>query len=199
MKALIVAVATLMSLPSALAQVKPSVQGLFEAGQYDQALQAIADQREAGAADGYLAAQIFLKRGQPDDAKRELSRLTDQNDRVWSAIAESAHAMIDDDGQGALKAAERAAAMDSNHFFALYQLGLVKAVREDWPGAAEAFERGSQIEPSFAYAHYYAGLAYSKIKRADRTAAHFEMFLKLAPKAPERPAVESIMRTLRGR
>jgi tetratricopeptide (TPR) repeat protein len=86
-----------------------------------------------------------------------------------------------------------------NDFFAQYQLGLARAQTEDWPAAAEAFERASQLDPVFAYAHYYAGLAYSRIQRIDRTATHFETFLKLAPKAPERTAVESIMRTLRGR
>jgi hypothetical protein len=30
-------------------------------------------------------------------------------------------------------------------------------------------------------------------------AVSFENFLKLAPQAPERPAVQSIMRTIRGR
>jgi hypothetical protein len=30
-------------------------------------------------------------------------------------------------------------------------------------------------------------------------ASHFELFVKLAPQAPERPEVESILRTLRGR
>lgn len=44
--------------------------------------------------------------------------------------------------------------------------------------------RATQIDPTFAYAHYYAGLAYSKVRRADRMAAHFEVFLKLVPKAP---------------
>jgi hypothetical protein len=33
----------------------------------------------------------------------------------------------------------------------------------------------------------------------DKMAGFFETFLKLAPNSPERPAVESIMRTLRGR
>ena len=39
----------------------------------------------------------------------------------------------------------------------------------------------------------------ARIKRADLTAEHLERFVKLAPMAPERPAVESLMRTLRGR
>jgi hypothetical protein len=50
-----------------------------------------------------------------------------------------------------------------------------------------------------AYAHYYAGMAYNKAKRVDLMATHFERFLKLAPAAPERPVVESVMRTVRGR
>src|SRR5437764_1290374 len=43
---------------------------------------------------------------------------------------------------------------------------------------------------------YYAGLAYSKIKRVDMMASHFDSFLKLAPQSPQRPEVQSIMRTL---
>ena len=53
--------------------------------------------------------------------------------------------------------------------------------------------------PRFAYAHYYAGLSHYRVGRTDKMAAAFEHFLTLAPKAPERPQVESIMRTLRGR
>jgi hypothetical protein len=50
-----------------------------------------------------------------------------------------------------------------------------------------------------AYAHYNAGMNFYKASRVDRMAVYFENFLKLAPNAPERPAVESIMRTVRGR
>ena len=50
-----------------------------------------------------------------------------------------------------------------------------------------------------AYAHYYAGLSYYQAERIDLMAAFFESFLKLAPDAPERAQVESIMRTIRGR
>ena len=50
-----------------------------------------------------------------------------------------------------------------------------------------------------AYAHYEAGMAYYKAKRVDKMAVYFENFLKLAPAAPERPAVLSIMKTVRGK
>ena len=63
-------------------------------------------------------------------------------------------------------------------------------------GAAAAFERAAELDPSWADAHYYAGLAYSKVKRVDLMASHFDTFLKLAPQSPQRPEVQSIMRTL---
>ena len=50
-----------------------------------------------------------------------------------------------------------------------------------------------------AYAHYYAGHSYYETGRIDLMASFFESFLKLAPDAPERTSVESIMRTVRGR
>ena len=40
-----------------------------------------------------------------------------------------------------------------------------------------------------AYAHYMAGMSFYKAKRVDKMAVYFENFLKLAPEAPERPAV----------
>jgi tetratricopeptide (TPR) repeat protein len=75
----------------------------------------------------------------------------------------------------------------------------VHARSGDFAAAAEAFDRTIEANSRFAYAYYYAGLAYSKIDRADRMALRFETFLRLAPEAPERREVESILRTLRGR
>ena len=42
-------------------------------------------------------------------------------------------------------------------------------------------------------------MPFYKAKRVDRMAVYVEHFLELAPDAPERPAVQSIMRTMRGR
>ena len=199
--AILVAVAAL-SLPVLAQRAETSARALFEAGQYEQALHVVAQERQHGMnepADTYLSAQSYEKLGQPDRAKAEFALLERVEDAAWQLVGHSAVSLIDGDSEQALKTATQAAASAPDFFFAQYQLGLVKAERQDWTGTAEAFERATQIDPTFAYAHYYAGLAYSKVKRADRTATHFEVFLKLAPKAPERPAVESIMRTLRGR
>jgi tetratricopeptide (TPR) repeat protein len=199
---LFVLVVALLAAAHTQAQVNPSARQLFEAGQNEEALGVVTAARDAGTAnpaDSYLAAQILVKLARRAEARAELSRLTTQADPVWKAIAESAGASLDGNRDAALAAAEKAAAVAPALFFASYQLGLVKAQREDWPGAADAFERAAMSDPTFAYAHYYGGLAYSRAKRPDRMAVHFELFLKLAPKAPERLAVESLMRTVRGK
>ena len=88
---------------------------------------------------------------------------------------------------------------DGNLAQAHYQLGLVESAQDKQAPAAEAFAKAAALDPQMAYAHYEAGMAYYKIKRVDRMAVYFENFLKLAPNAPEAPAVKSIMKTVRGR
>ena len=80
-----------------------------------------------------------------------------------------------------------------------YQLGMAHAEKRAWPSAAAAFEKATTLDPTFAYAHYYAGMSSYQSKRLDKMAASFERFLKLGPQAPERPAVEALMKTIRGR
>jgi tetratricopeptide (TPR) repeat protein len=200
LRSLLLSIALLGGITS-LAQGQ-SAQQFFEAGQNDQAIAALAQQREAGEAGptlAYLAGQILLKANQDATARGEFGNLVALADTPWKLIGESAIAALDGDNAGAIAAATQASEMAPDLFEAQYQLGLVKARVGDWSGSAAALDRAAQINPSFAYAHYNAGQAYSKIKRIDLTAEHFERFLRLAPAAPERAGVESLMRTLRGR
>jgi lipoprotein NlpI len=71
--------------------------------------------------------------------------------------------------------------------------------RREYGDAASAFTKAAQLDPTFAAAHYYAGLANYRGKRIDLMTSNFETFVRLAPNAPERPEVESILRTVRGR
>jgi tetratricopeptide (TPR) repeat protein len=186
----------------AAAQDRPAPHQLFEAGQNDQALQRIAEEREQGTlppADAYLAGQVLLKLNRIDEARAEFERLATGEDPVLALVGQSAVAMVNNENERAIELATQAVAQGPDNFHAQYQLGQAKAKVEDWAACAEAFHQAATIDPTFAYAHYYAGLSYSRIKRADRTSEHFERFLKLAPNAPERAAVESLMRTLRGR
>lgn len=179
-----------------------SAQEFFEAGQNDQAMAALTQQREAGEvgpSHAYLAGQILLKANQDAAARGEFENLVALVDTPWKLIGESAIAALDGDNGRAVAAAAQASEMAPDLFEAQYQLGLVTARVGDWAGSAAALDRASQINPSFAYAHYNAAQAYSKIRRIDLSAEHFERFLRLAPAAPERAGVESLMRTLRGR
>ena len=195
-----VSVALLVTAASVLAQDGQSAQQLYEAGKYSEALQAVQQQRERGAAgpdDTYLAGQILLRMDQGDNAKREFEGLTTIGDEGWRLVGESARALVDNDTPRAHETATQATSATPDRFAAHYQLGLVNSRRGDYAAAAGAFERSAELNSMFAYAHYYAGAAYSQIRRPDRTSFYFDRFLKLAPEAPERTAVMSIVRTLR--
>ena len=69
--------------------------------------------------------------------------------------------------------------------------------RKDYQTAATDAEKVVERQPDNAYAHYYAGIAYSNLRRPDKMANHFQLFLKLAPDAPEAAKVQSLMRSLR--
>lgn len=198
------------------AQDKPgplsAAQQFFEAGQYEEALKSVSQMREQGSAglqEAFLAAQIALKQTQNDRAKEEFARLTGSDDPVWRLVGESGIAAIDNDrdrsielGMKAVEASKSGGQDDPaarlRNFHAFYQLGLARTRKEDWAGAAESFARATELSPGFAYAHYYAGVSYSRVKRPDQVVKYFETFLKLAPKAPERSAVQSLLKTIRG-
>ena len=188
---------SVLALPWA-AHAQGRAQQLFEAGQ-DEAALAAAAEVPGDPAGAYLAGQVRLRMNQPAEAAQEFQRVAGQADPAWQAVGQSATALAGGDLHAALDAGTRAVATAPGSFHANYQLGLVKAKMNDWAGAADAFGQAANINPTFAYAHYYAGIANSRIKRADLTAEHLDRFLKLAPMAPERPAVESLMKTLRGR
>jgi tetratricopeptide (TPR) repeat protein len=191
----------MLSAPVVLAgQAPPNPQNLYEAGSHEQVVNAIASQGDqVSPASIYLAGQSFLRLNRRDEARGQFAKLSGGGDPTWSLVGESATALLDGNNALAIEKARQAVAMAPDQFHANYQLGLAYSIADQSEPAAAALTKATTIDPSFAYAHYYAGLAYSKLKQLDRMGTHLEYFLKLAPKAPERPAVESIMRTLRGR
>lgn len=180
----------------AAAQPPADVETLFEAGQYAQVVEAVA--ASTNPADIYLAARSHERLRQPAEARATYERIATQGG-AWPEVAQSAIHLLDNNHTEALAAANRAVMANDKLAEAHYQLGLVQQDRRDYAGAAAAFEKASTLDPSFAYAHYYAGISYNRVRRIDLMAKHFELFIKLAPNAPERPEVESIMRTVRGR
>ena len=188
----------LLLVPTVAFAQEAEVRRLFEAGQYQRAIQT-ADEGQSEAAL-YTAAQSHQKLGATGDARATYARLAERPESdPWHFIGLSGQQLLDDQTDAALASAQQAVQMNGQLSDAQFQLGLVLAKRQDWRGAAAAFDSASSLNPSNAYAHYYGGLMEYRAGRPDRMANHFEQFLKLAPEAPERPEVMQIMKTVRGR
>jgi tetratricopeptide (TPR) repeat protein len=188
----------LVLLASQQADLPP--QKLFESGKLQEAIDSIKQHPDAPPDQVYLRALAHRKLNQNDEAKEAFGALAATGDEsAWKSVGASGTALIEGDLDAAEAAARKAVEKDPESSRAQYQLGLVLSARGTQPPAAEAFAKAAELDPQMAYAHYEAGMAYYKAKRVDRMAVYFENFLKLAPTAPEAPAVKSIMKTVRGR
>ncbi|MGE0864150.1 MAG: tetratricopeptide repeat protein [Vicinamibacterales bacterium] len=172
---------------------KPEVQRLFQSGSYEQAVEAA---RDGDPASIYLASQALLRMNRTEQAVAEFAKLRG-SDGAWPLVAESGEALAVNDAGRAIELARNATEADGNNPFAFYQLGLSASKAGDWGTAASALERTIELKPDFAYAYYYAALAAQRQRHLPKAAQHFEAFLRLAPEAPERQAVQAIMRSLK--
>jgi tetratricopeptide (TPR) repeat protein len=181
------------------------VQRWFESGRYDQVIESAADATDPRTV--YLSGLSSVELDRVDEARRRFEQLRDRpGEDGWRHIGASA-ALLNDPvtredavvGARAVEAARLAVMLDDANAYAHYQLGRALGRQRAYPLAAAAFDEAIAREPRFAYAHYYAGLSYYQAGRTDLMAVAFDAFLTLAPDAPERSRVESIMRTLRGR
>jgi tetratricopeptide (TPR) repeat protein len=175
------------------AEQSAQVQKLFQSGSYDEAVQAA---QGGDPASIYLAGQSLMRLEQGDRASAEFGKLAAAGG-AWQLIGESGQAMAANDAARAVDTGRRAVAADGNNPFAHYQLGLAASKAGDFATASSAFDRAADLKSDFAYAHYYAGLAFQRQRQLPKAAQHFDAFLKLAPDAPERSAVQQIMRTLK--
>jgi len=193
--------ALLLTVSVAVAHTQEATpQQLFESGKYQDAIDKIKSLPDAPPDQIYLRALAHRKLTQNDEAKEVFGTLAAKEEgSAWREIGNSGKALADGDLDAAEAAAKKAVEIDGNLAEARYQLGLVALARNNQQQAAEAFAKAAELNPQMAYAHYEAGMAFYKIKRVDRMAVYFENFLKLAPDAPEKPAVQSIMRTVRGK
>ncbi|MGH9387151.1 MAG: tetratricopeptide repeat protein [Vicinamibacterales bacterium] len=182
-----------LSVAAAGGEQRPQVQKLLQSGSYEEAVQAA----EGGdPASVYLAAQALMRMEQGDRASAEFGKLAAM-DGAWKLIGESGQAFVSGDAGRAVDAARRATEIAGDNPFTHYQLGLAASKSGDFATASSALSRAAELKSDFAYAHYYAGLAYQRQRQLPKAAQHFDAFLKLAPDAPERSAVQQIMRTLR--
>jgi tetratricopeptide (TPR) repeat protein len=188
-------VAVLLSPLSAGAQ-ENSVQKLIERGALQEAVDKASSEGD-NPVSTYLAAQALLKMDNNGGAEERFNRLRDTGDGSWKAIGESGAKLVAGDVGGAMQAADSAVAANGDNAYAHYQLGLVAMRQNNFQRAMEALTRATELQPDFAYAHLYAGQSAQRLKQTAKMADHFRYFLKFAPDAPERQAVQSILRTLR--
>jgi tetratricopeptide (TPR) repeat protein len=199
MKTAIAATIVTWLLPAAVyAQDPGQIQRLFEAGRYQQVVEATAPDAPPDVL--FTTAQSQQKLGATDQAMQTFSRLAERPEGdPWRFIGLSGRQLLEGNIDAAVASARQAGAVAPDLPQAHFQLGLVLARAQQWGEAAAAFDAASDRQPNNAYAHYYGGMMHYRANRIDRMAVHFEQFLKLAPEAPERPEVLSIMKTLQGR
>ena len=153
----------------------------------------------AGGVDAWFASQSRLRLGQRGEALADLMRLSETAAEPGVQVAARlAVARLNSDS-AALDQARIEAAAQGGNAITQYELGLSYAASSDFTSAAQAFDRCIDIAPTFAYAYYQSALAYERINRPDLMANRFDRFVRLAPNAPERPQVDSVLRTVGGR
>jgi tetratricopeptide (TPR) repeat protein len=192
------AIALALAVPAA---AQDSAQRLLERGAYAEAVQRVESERQAGnndPASTYLAGQALLKLDRDQDARTEFARLQNGNNETWAAIGQSSIGLLDNNLDEASSAGRRARDMNGDSGFTHYQLGLVLLRQNQFDEAAQVLDRAAELMPEFAYAHYNAGVAHQRAKRFNRMVEHFQVFLKLAPDAPERRQVQLALNSLRG-
>jgi tetratricopeptide (TPR) repeat protein len=175
-----------------------TIQALYESGEDREIVDRVKNggPTDLTGADRWFAAQSQLRLGLRNDAINDLAALSQAGgDPAVQVAAQLAVGRLTND-EATVGQARAAAAAYPESLFVQYELGLSYAVRSDFASAARIFDDCIATAPTFAYAYYQSALAYQHLDRPDIMANRFERFVRLAPNAPERPEVESVLRTI---
>src|SRR5262245_34919396 len=174
-----------------------TIQALYESGEDREIVDRIKNSvpNAPTGEDRWFAAQSQLRLGLRNDAINDLAALSHTGDPAVQVAAQLAIGRLTND-QSMLDQARTAAAAYPESLFVQYELGLSYAVRSDFASAARIFDACIAAAPTFAYAYYQSALAYQHLDRPDVMANRFDRFLRLAPNAPERPEVDSVLRAI---
>lgn len=175
-----------------------TIQAMYESGEDREIVDRVKNgvPNEVTGADRWFAAQSQLRLGLRNDAINDLAALTQTGgDPAVQVAAQLAIGRLMND-EATLGQARAAAGAYPESLFVQYELGLSYAVRNDFASAARIFDVCIAAAPTFAYAYYQSALAYQHLDRPDIMANRFDRFVRLAPNAPERPEVESVLRTI---
>ena len=174
------------------------IQTLYESGEDREIVNRVKGSvsNSVTAEDRWFAAQSQLRLGLRKDAIDDLAALTQTGaDPAVQVAAQLAIGRLMND-DATLGQARAAAGAYPESLFVQYELGLSYSARNDFTSAARIFDVCIATAPTFAYAYYQSALAYQHLDRPDIMANRFDRFVRLAPNAPERPEVESVLRTI---
>ena len=165
-------------------------------GKWDEAttlLRGAAADKPADPGPQYYLGETMARRQKPSDAdapwKAARSRATAQleafpTDARAQYYLGAAKARLKQFAQ-ARTALEAARSAGFDPVLADYQTGFSYILEDKWQQAVEWFNKVIATDAKFAHAYFYRGLAYGKLDRKDRMLVDMDLFVKLAPSAPE--------------
>jgi tetratricopeptide (TPR) repeat protein len=83
------------------------------------------------------------------------------------------------------------------HEVAVMALGEALVGQKKYDDAIDRLSLSLGKKDDLAYAYFWRGQAYDKKNQAARMVADYQAFIRLAPKAPEAPAVQAVLAALR--
>lgn len=163
------------------------LEGLYDAGMYDDALRVAGELRSQGVKDDrldILQAQVMSARGLRTDAismLQALVRRSPRNAAAWSALGVvfADHKMLSD----SIGALEKAARLAPNDAAVLNNLGYVQMASGKFTPAVDSFKKSLMLDPSQARTRNNLGFA---LARAERDMEALEMFRSSGSEADAR-------------
>jgi tetratricopeptide (TPR) repeat protein len=188
---------TAIARPASAPPSSSTIQAMYESGEDRAIVNRVKNgvPNDVTGADRWFAAQSQLRLGLRNDAINDLTTLTQTGDPAVQVAAQLAIGRLMND-EATLAQARADAGAYPESLFVQYELGLSYAARSDFVSAARIFDVCIATAPTFAYAYYQSALAYQHLDRPDIMVNRFDRFVRLAPNAPERPEVESVLRTI---
>ncbi len=175
-----------------------------EEGELEEAveeLSSVASTAKGDPAPEFLRGEVLLMQDRMDAASK-----------AWAAARERAKAVLEADEADpralyylgaslvrlrkfadARKVLQEALESDWNDAAVRYQLGLSYVFERNWSDGIEQLTDAIDADPKLAHAYYYRGLAWHQQGRVDKALNDLDLFVQMAPDAPEADSARTIL------
>ena len=146
----------------------------------------------------FYRGRCFIKMNNLNQALQDFNKILHLYSRSSKGLAGRAEVMIERKNYiAAMHEVEKAIASDRNMAYAWYLKGLIYGYQNKLDQAISAFKTCLDKDRKYAYAHYQLGLAYNQKNKPELAVTHLEVFLELAPNAPEAGQVRDLLNSIR--